>query len=260
MRLSKKVVSLICLASLTLGFTSSSKCSSTYNSSLSSIKFDANNKSTVEQMSVVKSNSDDKSEEIAKEEARKAKEAEELKVLEEEKSRLENEKAKLEQERKSSVTYSRENITLLSHITQSEMRNVLMHYKGASTMSHLSDALVEAENQYGVNAFTMAAIVALESGFATSRRAVEDNNLTGYEVYSDDSEGRLFSSQYESVLHTARHLSKNYLSPGGVYYKGLSVDAVQVSYCPDEGKGKNWDGKVDKLATGFLKVYKELYL
>ena len=26
----------------------------------------------------------------------------------------------------------------------------------------------------------MAGIVALESGFATSRRAIEDNNLTGY--------------------------------------------------------------------------------
>ena len=253
MRLSKKVVSLICLASLMLGFDSSSKSSKAYNSSLSSMKFDANNKSTVEQMSVVKSDNEDKNKEISNEEIKEAKEAEELELLEKEKENL-------EKERKLKVTYSRENITLLSHLTESEMKNVLMNYTGASTMAHLSGAIVDAEQQYGVNAFTMAAIVALESGFATSRRAVEDNNLTGYEVYSDDSEGRLFSSQYESVLHTARHLSKNYLSPGGPYYKGLSVDAVQLSYCPDEGKGKNWDGKVDKLATGFLEVYKELYL
>lgn len=48
-----------------------------------------------------------------------------------------------------------------------------------------ASAFVEAEKKYGVNAFFMAGIVALESGFATSRRAIEDNNLTGYEVYSD---------------------------------------------------------------------------
>ena len=74
----------------------------------------------------------------------------------------------------------------------------------------------------------MAGIVALESGFATSRRAIEDNNLTGYEVYSDSSEGRLFNSHDESVLHTARHLSKNYLKEDSMYYNGLSVDAIQI--------------------------------
>lgn len=245
---SKKVASLICLASLTLGFTSSSKNSITYNSSLSSVKFATNNKFIIEQMSIIKNNDYESGEILNKEaeETRKNEEIENIKISEE--------------KRQLGVTYSRENITLLSNITEDEMRNVLINYKGSSTMAHLSDALVDAENEYGVNAFTMAAIVALESGFATSRRAIEDNNLTGYEVYSDDSDGRLFSSQYESILHTAKHLSNNYLSTDGLYYKGLSVDAVQLSYCPDEGKGKNWNGKVDKLATGFLKVYKELYL
>lgn len=158
------------------------------------------------------------------------------------------------------VTYKRENITIPSNITKEEMYNVLMNYKGASTMAHLSNAFVDAEKKYGVNAFTMAGIVGLESGFATSRRALEDNNLTGYEVYSDDSEGRLFSSQYESIMKTAKHLSLHYLTKGGEYYNGVSVDAVQVSYCPDEGKDKNWEGKVDQLASGFLQVYKNLYI
>lgn len=154
------------------------------------------------------------------------------------------------------VTYSRSNMKVVSNITKDELENVFLNYTGTSTMSHLAQAFVDAEKEYGVNAFAMAGIVALESGFATSRRAVEDNNLTGYEVYSDDSEGRLFNSQYESIMQTARHLSNNYLKEDGLYYNGLSVDAVQISYCPD--KSNNWHNKVDMLASGFLRTYKEI--
>ena len=103
------------------------------------------------------------------------------------------------------------------------------------------------------------AVYKLKGGFATSRRAIEDNNLTGYEVYSDSSEGRLFNSHDESVLHTARHLSKNYLKEDSMYYNGLSVDAIQIMYCPDEEEDKRWEEKVDYLASNFLKTYDNLF-
>lgn len=234
MKLSKKVVSLICLSFVMLMFSSSSRNNIVNKSNLSSIKDINENIDTIEQYSIIKSSNNEENKEPTQEE--------------------------LEKERQLKVGYSKSDMTLASGITKEELKAVLMTYKGASTMAHLSDALVDAEQTYNVNAFTMAAIVALESGFATSRRAVEDNNLTGYEVYSDDSEGKLFPSQDDSILQTARHLSVNYLTEGGTYYKGLSVDDVQLSYCPDEGKGKNWNGKVDMLASGFLKIYKGLYL
>ncbi len=157
------------------------------------------------------------------------------------------------------VTYDRNNITIISNITEEEMREVLLNTMSASTMEHLAKAFVEGEKSYNVNAFTMAAIVALESGYATSRRAIEDNNLTGFEVYSDSSKGKMFNSQDESVLQTAKHLSENYLKENGKYYNGLSVDAVQVKYCPDEGKNKRWEDKVHILADRFLETYNELY-
>lgn len=164
-----------------------------------------------------------------------------------------------EKNRIDSVSYLRDNVTVISGITEEEMKEVLINTTGSKTMAHLASAFVKAEQEYGVNAFFMAGIVALESGFATSRRAVEDNNLTGYEVYSDSSEGRLFSSHDESVLHTARHLSKNYLKEDAIYYNGLSVDAIQIMYCPDEGKDKRWEEKVDYLANNFLKTYDTLF-
>ena len=165
----------------------------------------------------------------------------------------------MEKNRVERVSYLRENVTVISGITEDEMREVLINTTGSKTMVHLASAFVEAEKKYGVNAFFMAGIVALESGFATSRRAIEDNNLTGYEVYSDSSEGRLFSSHEESVLHTARHLSKNYLKEDAIYYKGLSVDAIQLSYCPDEEEDKKWEEKVDYIANNFLKTYDNLF-
>ena len=186
-------------------------------------------------------------------------EAENLKIeYEKLQTRIKNEEM-IEINRVEGVTYLRENVTVISGITEDEMKEVLMNTTGSKTMAHLASAFVEAEKKYGVNAFFMAGIVALESGFATSRRAIEDNNLTGYEVYSDSSEGRLFNSHDESVLHTARHLSKNYLKEDSMYYNGLSVDAIQIMYCPDEEEDKRWEEKVDYLASNFLKTYDNLF-
>ncbi|MDO7206186.1 glucosaminidase domain-containing protein [Paraclostridium bifermentans] len=111
----------------------------------------------------------------------------------EDKTKQEN-KITAEEARILNVSYNRDNVTYISHISKAEMKEVLENTTGAKSMIHLSDAFVEAEQKYGVNAFFMAGVVALESGFATSRRAVEDNNLTGYEVYSDNSEGNYFQA------------------------------------------------------------------
>jgi beta-N-acetylglucosaminidase len=223
----KKLVILMCLSSMMLGFNISSKNELTNKIDLNKV--------------------DEVKEELEKEKLKNRKVQKELALK------------KSEEDRISKVTYIREDITIKSGLNHYEMEKVLLNTTGAETMAHLAKAFIEAEQNYGVNAFFMAGIVALESGFATSRRAIEDNNLTGYEVYSDDSEGKLFPSQVESILHTAKHLKDNYLTEGALYYNGVSVDAVQIKYCPDEGLGKNWEGKVNELANLFLKTYNDLF-
>lgn len=229
MKLWKKLIVLVCLSSMLVGCNLSSQ-----------------------QDLINKVNSNQINKKIQESEVKS--EASKSKLITQNKS--ENKK---EEDRIMNVSYSRENVTSISHVTKSEMREVILNTTGAKSMVNLSDTFVEVEEKYGVNAFFMAGIVALESGFATSRRAVEDNNLTGYEVYSDNSEGKLFPSQKESILQTARHLSENYLKEGAPYYKGLSVDAIQVNYCPDEDVDKNWEGKVNELSCSFLDTYEKIF-
>ncbi|WP_371025357.1 glucosaminidase domain-containing protein [Paraclostridium ghonii] len=229
MKLWKKLIVLVCLSSMLIGCNLSS-----------------------EQDLINKVNSNQINKKIQESEVKS--EVSKSKLITQNKS--ENKK---EEDRIMNVSYSRENVTSISHVKKSEMREVILNTTGAKSMVNLSDTFVEAEEKYGVNAFFMAGIVALESGFATSRRAVEDNNLTGYEVYSDNSEGKLFPSQKESILQTARHLSENYLKEGAQYYKGLSVDAIQVNYCPDEDVDKNWEGKVNELSCSFLDTYEKIF-
>ncbi|MEG2786223.1 MAG: glucosaminidase domain-containing protein [Romboutsia sp.] len=228
MNLCKKIIVLVCLSSMLLGFNLSSKKEIPNNLDLN--KIDEINKQDIISKDKVKN--------------------EQSQVVVE---------LKAEKQRILKVAYCREDITVVTGINKEEMKQVLLSTKGAKTMVHLADAFVEAEKKYGINAFFMAGVVALESGFATSRRAVEDNNLTGYEVYKDNSEGKLFSTQIESILQTAKHLRKNYLTEGGVYYNGLSVDAIQIQYCPDEGLNKNWNGKVNELANSFFNTYNDLF-
>lgn len=246
MRLSKKMVSLICIPLMLMISLVKSTNGIEDNSNLSSIEIIDEGANTViksEEEHIIEESKNDEGDDL---------EVDNYSTYEELDSFI-----KEEEEVKVDVNYKREDITMVSGISKEELKQVFQNYNGAHTMEHLVDAFVDAEAEYGVNAFAMAGIVALESGFATSRRAVEDNNLTGYEVYSDDSKGRLFDSQYESIMQTARHLSKNYLTQGASYYNGVSIDAVQVNYCPDEKH--NWHDKVDMLASGFLKVYNQIY-
>ncbi len=65
----------------------------------------------------------------------------------------------------------------------------------------------------------------------TSRRAREDNNLTGYGVTSDHAKGIIKSTKEAGLLATAETLHEKYLTPGGSYYVGTSAAAVNKHYC-----------------------------
>ena len=74
-------------------------------------------------------------------------------------------------------------------------------------------------------------------------------------------ENEISNSKINKLLSDLRENKNywNYLKEDSMYYNGLSVDAIQIMYCPDEEEDKRWEEKVDYLASHFLKTYDNLF-
>ena len=131
-------------------------------------------------------------------------------------------------------------VSALSHITVADAKHML---EGTALYEN-AKAYVKAEEKYHVNAVFLMGIAAHESAWGTSRRAREDNNLTGYGVTSDHAKGINKSTKEAGLLATAETLHEKYLTPGGSYYVGTSAAAVNKHYCV----GGEWAAAVVKNA------------
>lgn len=131
-------------------------------------------------------------------------------------------------------------VSALSHITVADAKHML---EGTALYAD-AKAYVKAEEKYHVNAVFLMGIAAHESAWGTSRRAREDNNLTGYGVTSDHAKGINKSTKEAGLLATAETLHEKYLTPSGSYYVGTSAAAVNKHYCV----GGEWAAVVVKNA------------
>ena len=146
-----------------------------------------------------------------------------------------------------SPKFNPDDLTYKSNLTYNELYSIL---KG-SNLEDLTDAFIDAEKTYGVNALGLAGLVAVESGWNSSDRSDYQNNLTGYAVYSDDSEGRSFESKYDCVMNTAKLLKDDYLNPKGQWHTGYSIDSINTNYSSDD----DWSSKITTIASKFNKEY-----
>lgn len=131
-------------------------------------------------------------------------------------------------------------VSALSHITVADAKHML---EGTALYEN-AKSYVKAEEKYHVNAVFLMGIAAHESAWGTSRRAREDNNLTGYGVTSDHAKGINKSTKEAGLLATAETLHEKYLTLGGSYYVGTSAAAVNKHYCV----GGEWAAAVVKNA------------
>lgn len=138
------------------------------------------------------------------------------------------------------------NVSYISNITVSDAQQML---SGTELYSE-AESFVKAERLYNVNAVFLMAIAAHESAWGTSRRAKEDNNLTGYGVYSDNATGINKKTKEENLLATAATLHDQYLTEGGNCYEGgKSVANVNKNYCV----GNEWAGAVVNYGYQLMK-------
>lgn len=168
-------------------------------------------------------------------------------------SRLSETTEELENARRDIEKYTRVTYFNEYDLTQRSYASIV-HMKKAlkdTELQRVASSFVEAEETYGVNAYFLAAIAALESSWGTSSRAIYQNNLTGHAVYNDSARGTYFSSWHESIMTTAKMLKENYLSYDGIHYNGLSTVDVNKKYCFLEDSitiDYNWSSKVNSIA------------
>lgn len=89
-----------------------------------------------------------------------------------------------------------------------------------------------------------------------SSRAINDNNLTGYAVYEDTSEGETFTSKERCIMETAKLLKTQYLDSTGAYFYGLSIYDVNNKYSQKNGEPNlEWNTTINNIAFNILNVF-----
>lgn len=212
---------------------------------------------TVEVQEEIKSQST-RGYELLAEAERITKEREEAERLEaerlakEEAERLEQERLKVieEENRRAQVGVDLDYVLTKSNLLASELYDVFM-FLNKPEMAQLSSIIIEVEEITGINAMIISGIVANESSWGTSSRAVNSNNYTGYGVYTDDSVGINHNSAYENILNTFLDVKKNYLTEGGRYHYGYSTYHINISYSASE----DWKFIVNNIAKTIESIY-----
>lgn len=115
----------------------------------------------------------------------------------------------------------------------------------------LGRAFKKAEEDHGVNALFLMGLAIHESNAGTSRIALTKNNLFGFQAYdaSPFESAKSFMTREEGIDTVAKYLSKNYLTPGGKYFRGYSIEAVNIHYATDP----NWARGIKIRISNFLK-------
>lgn len=184
--------------------------------------------------------------------AKAAEEAERKRIAEE--KRIES--LKKDNRRMDAVGINSNNLTVKSNITVDEFNKVFDKI-GQPQMKQLSQAFVDAEQTYSVNALFLAGIVAQESGWM-HKPAGDGTNLTGYAVYTKDANGKVFHSYYGNIMETAKLLSHDYLNPKGRYFNGTSMVGVNTLYCKYQDQvttDYRWSQSIYHISNNFEDVY-----
>ena len=118
------------------------------------------------------------------------------------------------------------------------------------------DYFYYAEQEYGINGIFLASLAIHESGWGTSKIALDKNNLFGYQAYDGSaySSSKNFSSYSEGIDLVARVLIKYYLNSNGTeiyggdiadgrYYTTSTIKGVNKYYASDS----NWANAIYKI-------------
>ncbi|NOZ92969.1 N-acetylmuramoyl-L-alanine amidase [bacterium 3DAC] len=118
--------------------------------------------------------------------------------------------------------------------------------KGTS-LAGLGEVWKYAEYRYNINALFLASLAILESGWGRSKLAQKKNNIYGFMAYdrSPYASAKAFPSKAHCIIHVAQYLDREYLTPGGKFYNGITPKAIGKFYASDP----DWAYKVCRVAN-----------
>lgn len=124
------------------------------------------------------------------------------------------------------------NLRTPSNLTPNQANEVLQ----GTGLDGLGEAFVNAEKNYGVNAYYLMSHAAVESSWGKSKISKLKNNLFGFTAYdaSPGTSATTFKSKAHSIDFVAKYISIHYLSEDGQYYNGPNLKGMNVMYASDE--------------------------
>ena len=119
----------------------------------------------------------------------------------------------------------------ISNLTGDEFNKMLE----GTALYGIGNALAEAEIKHNINGLYLMGLACLESGYGTSKYAIERNNLVGWNaVDSNPNKATYFTSKSECISFVASKLKVNYLSEDGRYFEGFTARDIDKHYCSDK--------------------------
>ena len=152
---------------------------------------------------------------------------------------------KIESDRKKMVVFNANDITELSNANYEQILEML----NGTNLVKVAGTFLEAEQEYGINAIALMSIASLESSYGNSCRALEDNNLTGYAVYTDLSAGRNFSSWEKCIFETAKLISSDYINSKGKWHTGTGKNLYDIN--DNYSKNSRWASQIEQIGINY---------
>ena len=141
-------------------------------------------------------------------------------------------------------------LTTSSGLTLSDYKTILSNntLDKNKIFEQNAEVFYNAEQKYKINGMFLAAIGIHESGWGTSKIALEKGNLFGYKAYDSDpyNSASTFENYAEGINTVAEALATRYLYVNGTqisdeiiargtYFNGSTIQAVNTRYASDQG-------------------------
>ena len=148
------------------------------------------------------------------------------------------------------VVVDTNNLRVRSNATESQINTLLER----TPVAGMGWEFLVAEREHNVNAIILVSIFRRETNLGAAGVGATHNNLGGV---TDGMGGfRNFESLHDSILHTASLLDRQYLSPSGRFYNGVSLRGVNSVYAvhPDGSTNWGWAEIIERFVAEYLYI------